>query len=89
MTGAAYSQGPLGNWHTPSVATPGVCQFFWVCRGLPYGDAMHPLRRTAVVLLVLAATVLIPSPGDASEGVERAQRRLNALGCDAGPDCCP
>ena len=46
---------------------------------------MHPLRRTAVVLLALAATVTVATPGQASEGVEKAQRRLNALGCDAGP----
>ena len=46
---------------------------------------MHPLRRTAVVLLAVTATVLVVSPGYASEGVQKAQRRLNALGCSAGP----
>ena len=46
---------------------------------------MHPLRRTAVVLLALSATVLVGSPGQASEGFQKAQRRLNALGCNAGP----
>ena len=46
---------------------------------------MHPLRRTAVVLLALSATVLVGSPGHASEGFQKAQRRLNALGCNAGP----
>ena len=46
---------------------------------------MHPLRRTAVVLVALTATVLVVSPGHASDGVQQAQRRLNALGCNAGP----
>jgi lipoprotein-anchoring transpeptidase ErfK/SrfK len=46
---------------------------------------MHPLRRTAVVLLAVTATVLVVSPGYASEGVQKAQRRLNGLGCNAGP----
>ena len=46
---------------------------------------MHPLRRTVVVLLALTATVLVAAPGQASEGIQAAQRRLNALGCDAGP----
>ena len=46
---------------------------------------MHPLRRTAVVLLALAVSVQVASPGLAGEGVQKAQRRLNALGCSAGP----
>ena len=31
------------------------------------------------------ATVLVASPGLASDGTAKAQRRLNALGCNAGP----
>ena len=46
---------------------------------------MRPLRRTAVVLLTIVATVLVASPGLASDGTAKAQRRLNALGCNAGP----
>lgn len=46
---------------------------------------MRAFRRTAVVVLTLLATVLTAAPGRAGEGVERAQRRLNVLGCDAGP----
>jgi hypothetical protein len=59
--------------------------------GRPYGlrrvyiVAMRALLRTVVVLLTLALTVLAASPGQADAGVTRAQKRLNALGCDAGP----
>lgn len=44
--------------------------------------------RRSVIALVLAgclAVLLPPAPADASPAVERAQRRLNQLGCDSGP----
>ena len=43
--------------------------------------------RTLLALL-LAGFVLVaasPAPADASPAVERAQRRLNQLGCQSGP----
>ncbi|NUR07718.1 MAG: murein L,D-transpeptidase [Nocardioidaceae bacterium] len=46
---------------------------------------MHPLRRTACCLLGVAALVLSTAPADAAAGAEKAQRRLNQLGCNAGP----
>jgi hypothetical protein len=45
-------------------------------------------RRTAPVVaavLLVLATVLLPAPGQASPGARADQRRLNALGCSAGP----
>jgi hypothetical protein len=55
---------------------------------------MRALRRTVVVALTILATGLVASPGLASDGTARAQRRLNALGCAAGrstaaPACGP
>jgi hypothetical protein len=46
---------------------------------------MRALRRTAVVVVTILATGLVGSPGLASDGTVKAQRRLNALGCHAGP----
>jgi hypothetical protein len=46
---------------------------------------MRALRRTVVVALTILATGLVASPGLASDGTARAQRRLDALGCAAGP----
>jgi hypothetical protein len=41
---------------------------------------------TTVLLALLAALAVQPLPADAgTAGVERAQRRLNELGCDSGP----
>jgi hypothetical protein len=45
---------------------------------------MRTARRTVVVLLTVLASVVVAAPGQASAGTERAQRRLNALGCAAG-----
>jgi hypothetical protein len=41
--------------------------------------------RLALVVLVVLATLLPAAPGQASAGVRSDQRRLNALGCAAGP----
>ena len=41
--------------------------------------------RCALVALVVLATVLLAAPGEAAPGVRADQRRLNALGCTAGP----
>jgi hypothetical protein len=38
-----------------------------------------------VVVLALLATLVLTSPAGATAGTERAQRRLNSLGCNAGP----
>jgi len=38
---------------------------------------MHPLRRTAVVLLALTATVLVAAPGHASASIQAAQRGIS------------
>ena len=46
---------------------------------------MLALRRTAVVVLLVVATVLAGSPGQAAGNQRADQRRLNALGCSAGP----
>jgi len=46
---------------------------------------MRHLARAAVVAVAVLATVLSTAPGWANAGTERAQRRLNVLGCDAGP----
>ena len=46
---------------------------------------MRALRRTAVLVLTILATVSLAAPGQASDGTAKAQRRLNTLGCDAGP----
>lgn len=43
------------------------------------------LRTTLVVLTVLATVGITVPPGQASDWAERAQRRLNRLGCNAGP----
>jgi len=46
---------------------------------------MHALRRSFLVLSLVLACVLLGSPAQASASAEKAQRRLNALGCNAGP----
>ncbi len=46
---------------------------------------MHAARRTLVVVLTILATVLVATPGEASDWAQKAQRRLNSLGCNAGP----
>ena len=46
---------------------------------------MDTFRRAAVVVLTVLATVLVAVPGQADAGTQRAQRRLNAVGCHAGP----
>ena len=46
---------------------------------------MHTLRRGAVVVLTLVATLLVAPQGQAVDWAEKAQRRLNVLGCNAGP----
>ncbi len=59
----------------------------------PYGGRMRmpngPLTRACVVALVVlgttVATVLVATPTQAAPGTAQAQRRLNALGCSAGP----
>jgi hypothetical protein len=38
-----------------------------------------------LVVLAVLASLVVSSPAGASAGTERAQRRLNALGCNAGP----
>jgi peptidoglycan hydrolase-like protein with peptidoglycan-binding domain len=43
------------------------------------------LRSLLVVLLVLATATALGAPAQASASVEKAQRRLNELGCNAGP----
>ncbi len=44
------------------------------------------MLRIFTVLLALLAALLVQSPAEAgSAGVERAQRRLNQLGCSSGP----
>jgi peptidoglycan hydrolase-like protein with peptidoglycan-binding domain len=43
------------------------------------------LRSLLVVLLVLATATALGAPAQASAAVEKAQRRLNELGCNAGP----
>jgi Putative peptidoglycan binding domain/L,D-transpeptidase catalytic domain len=42
-------------------------------------------RRTAVVVLTILATLVVSAPGHASDWATKAQRRLNVLGCNAGP----
>jgi peptidoglycan hydrolase-like protein with peptidoglycan-binding domain len=42
-------------------------------------------RRLVGFALVTLVVVLLPSPAGAAGDVEKAQRRLNALGCNAGP----
>ena len=50
---------------------------------------MHTFRRAAVVVLTVLATVLVTglvaAPGQADAGIQHAQRRLDAVGCQAGP----
>ncbi len=46
---------------------------------------MDTFRRAAVVVLTVLATVLVAVPGQADAGIQRTQRRLNAVGCHAGP----
>jgi hypothetical protein len=46
---------------------------------------MRALRRSVLVVLLVLASVLLGSPAEASASAEKAQRRLNALGCNAGP----
>jgi hypothetical protein len=46
---------------------------------------MHLPIRIAVVVAVVLATVSLAAPGTALDGTASAQRRLNALGCSAGP----
>ena len=46
---------------------------------------MHAAHRTLVVVLTILATVLVATPGEASDWAQKAQRRLNSLGCNAGP----
>ena len=46
---------------------------------------MHALRRTAVVVLTSWPPCSLAAPGQAAGGTAKAQRRLNTLGCDAGP----
>jgi hypothetical protein len=47
---------------------------------------MHILRRTAAAAaLGVLAALLVTAPSHASASTERAQRALNALGCNAGP----
>jgi hypothetical protein len=49
---------------------------------------MLTLRRSircALVALAVVAALLVAAPGQAASGVRADQRRLNALGCTAGP----
>jgi hypothetical protein len=47
---------------------------------------MRCVRRTAALLLAVLVVVVSPaSPGAASDWAEKVQRRLNELGCSAGP----
>ncbi len=47
---------------------------------------MHRLLSYAVALAATVALTLLPAPAQAGgEGVEKAQRRLNQLDCNAGP----
>jgi peptidoglycan hydrolase-like protein with peptidoglycan-binding domain len=39
----------------------------------------------AILLTGLVLVAASPAPADASPAVERAQRRLNQLGCQSGP----
>jgi peptidoglycan hydrolase-like protein with peptidoglycan-binding domain len=50
-----------------------------------YRYAMRALRRSVLVVLLLLATVAFETPAQASPSVAKAQRRLNDLGCNAGP----
>src|SRR5919112_5211057 len=50
-----------------------------------YGYAMHALRRSVLVVLLVLATLAFAGPSQASDAATKAQRRLNDLGCNAGP----
>jgi len=43
------------------------------------------VATSLLVVLTVMASLAVTSPAGATAGTERAQRRLNALGCNAGP----